>query len=496
MTYSNWLIKITLGLTVLAGTLLFACNQSKKKIYEVANNSKPNVIIIMVDDLSKEWVSCYGAEDINTPNIDALSKSGTMFNNVYSMPQCTPTRVTFLTGQYPFRHGWVNHWDVPRWGGGAHFDETMNPSLGIEMKNAGYKTCIAGKWQIDDFRVEPESLTKNGFDEYCMWTGYETGVAASGNRYQNPYIFTKEGSKTYEGEFGPDIFRDFIINFIHIYKDTSMFIYYPMVLTHTPFINTPDDSSDTVLGKHKAMVKYTDKITGEIVQALADAEIRDNTIVIWTTDNGTTSRIEANYKGKKLKGGKSRIRESGICAPFIVSWPNHVKSNHKSQALIDFSDLFPTCLDIAGVTPQGELVKGNKKYVIDGKSIKDVLLNHSQESHREWILGMGGGNNARLTENGVENQYIFRNRVLRNKKYKLYIDSNREPEKFFDLLIDTFERNNLIDSLHTPERKKNFDKLMETIKLFPVKDSEPKYNPNPSQIWDVKITAQSQKWKL
>ncbi len=109
---------------------------------------------------------------------------------------------------------------------------------------------------------------------------------------------------------------------------------------------------------------------------------------------------------------------------------------------------------------------------------------------------MGGGNNARLTENGVENQYIFRNRVLRNKKYKLYIDSNREPEKFFDLLIDTFEENNIIDSLRTLERKKNFDKLMETIKLFPVKDSEPKYYPNPPQIWDVKITAQSQEWKL
>ena len=73
-----------------------------------------------------------------------------MFNNVYSMPQCTPSRVTLLTGQYPFRHGWVNHWDVPRWGGRAHFDETMNPSLGIEMKKAGYVTAIAGKWQIDD----------------------------------------------------------------------------------------------------------------------------------------------------------------------------------------------------------------------------------------------------------------------------------------------------------------------------------------------------------
>ena len=122
--------------------------------------TQPNIILILVDDLGKEWVTCYGADSIQTPNIDELAESGILFNNVYAMPQCTPTRTTFLTGQYPFRHGWVNHWDVPRWGGGAHFDETLNPSIGIEMKEAGYKTCIAGKWQIDDFRVEPDAMTK------------------------------------------------------------------------------------------------------------------------------------------------------------------------------------------------------------------------------------------------------------------------------------------------------------------------------------------------
>ena len=179
---------------------IIALCSCKQDINTEAEESRPNIIVIMVDDLGKEWISYYGAEDISTPNIDALAKSGVSFNNVYSMPQCTPTRVTLLTGQYPFRHGWVNHWDVPRWGGGVHFDETMNPSIGIEMKKAGYTTCIAGKWQIDDFRVEPDALTKNGFDEFCMWTGYESGIKESANRYQDPYIYTKEGSKTYNGE--------------------------------------------------------------------------------------------------------------------------------------------------------------------------------------------------------------------------------------------------------------------------------------------------------
>lgn len=456
---------------------------------------KPNIVLILVDDLGKEWVSCYGAEDMITPNIDALANRGTMFNNVYSMPQCTPSRVTLLTGQYPFRHGWVNHWDVPRWGGGAHFDETMNPSLGLEMKKAGYRTCIAGKWQIDDFRVESDALTKNGFDAYCMWTGGETGVVASSKRYQDPYLFTKEGSKSYGGKFGPDIFRDFIINFIEIHKDSPMFIYYPMVLTHTPFVNTPDESAEDDLGKHKAMVRYVDKITGEIVQALENAKIREKTIIIWTTDNGTARKIEGSYRGMKVKGGKALTTEPGICAPFIVSWPDHLEVGIESNALIDFTDIYSTCLEVAGIAPRNNTNTDNSSHVIDGKSFLSVLLNQEGASEREWILGMGGGNNARLTENGVENQYNFRDRVLRNKQYKLYVDSNRKAKKFIDLLVDPFERHNLLDSIITPDQQRNYKQLMKVMESFPIKDNDPIYKPNPPAKWDVEITARSQLWK-
>ena len=210
-----------------------------------------------------------------------------------------------------------------------------------------------------------------------------------------------------------------------------MFIYYPMVLTHTPLVNTPDESAEDKLGKFKAMVRYTDKITGEIVQALEDAKIRDNTIIIWTTDNGTARGITGKYRGRKVEGGKAKTTEAGICAPFIVSWPNHLKSNNVSDALIDFTDIYPTCLEIAGLDPQQKFTSGNTTYTIDGHSFFDVLRNDSAESQRDWILGMGGGNNARLTENGVENQFIFRDRVIRNKRYKLYIDSKKKAREIF-----------------------------------------------------------------
>ncbi|MDB4582332.1 sulfatase-like hydrolase/transferase [Draconibacterium sp.] len=467
--------------------VLLGCT-SRPKQDSATETKQPNIILLLIDDLGKEWVSCYGADSIQTPNIDGLAKSGIQFNNFYVMPQCTPTRVSLLTGQYPFRHGWVNHWDVPRWGGGAHFDESVNPSIGIEMKKAGYKTCIAGKWQIDDFRVEPDALINNGFDDFCMWTGYEGGIPESGERYQNPYIFTSGGSHTYDNEFGPDIFKEFIIDFINLNKESPMFIYYPMVLTHPPLVNTPDEKAETNLGKHQAMVRYTDKITGEIIQALEDANIRDNTVIIWTTDNGTSKGLTGSIDGTKVGGGKAETTENGICVPFMVSWPDKIKSDQTSDALIDITDLYPTFLDLANVAKTTNQVQ-------DGHSFKDVLTGNSQKSNREWILGMGGKNNARLTNEGVENQYVFRDRVLRNERYKLYVGTNKKPQKFFDLETDPFEKNNLINKLTTEEYKENFKRLASIIQSFPEKDNDPKYNPNPVQEWDVKITAKSKVWK-
>jgi len=475
---------------------LFFLSCGEKVSTKTATEDPPNILFVLVDDLGKEWISSYGAEDIVTPNIDALATSGMQFNNVYSMPQCTPTRVSLLTGQYPFRHGWVNHWDVPRWGGGAHFDENLNPSLVKELQRAGYKTCVAGKWQIDDFRVEPDAMAKNGFDEFCMWTGYEAGIKASAERYQDPYIYTKSGSKTYEGSFGPDVFRDFIIDFMTEKKEEPFFVYYPMVLTHTPFVNTPDESAEDDLGKHKAMVRYTDKIVGELVNTLKKNDLLENTIVVFTTDNGTATSITGSYRGQMIKGGKTSTTETGIAEPFIVSWPGHIESNIESNALIDFTDILPTFLDIAGVGSKVKWSPENATHEIDGKSFKNVLLNNSEKSEREWIVGMGGGNNARLTDKGVENQYTYRDRVIRNEQYKLYIGSNKEPEKFFDLKNDPYERRNIIDSLETSVAKENLEKLLAVVKSFPSKDNDPKYVPNPPQFWDVEITAKSQDWKF
>ena len=334
----------------------------------------------------------------------------------------------------------------------------------------------------------PGALVNNGFDDFCMWTGYETGNQASAERYQDPYIFASDGAKTYEGGFGPEIFTDFIVDFIHRKREEPFFVYFPMVLTHTPFVNTPDEEAEDNLGKHKAMVRYTDKLTGRIVKALEESKQLENTIIVWTSDNGTTRRIKGNYQGRLVKGGKSQLVEPGIASPFIVSWKGKIKEGQISEALIDFTDIYPTFLDFAG------LRQDKNDAEIDGYSFKDVLLKNQSESLRSWIMSMGGGNNAKLTEEGVENQYNFRDRVIRNERYKLYIGTDRQPKKFVDLNEDVEEEFNLIGNL-SADAKQNFDELLGVIEGQPLLDSDPRYEANPPQSWDVKITAQSSTWK-
>ncbi|MGC6467808.1 MAG: sulfatase-like hydrolase/transferase [Akkermansiaceae bacterium] len=441
----------------------------------LAQAGKPNIIFAMVDDLGKEWINCYGGEDIATPHIDALAKTGLRFDNAYSMPQCTPTRATLLTGQYPFRHGWVNHWDVPRWGRGCHFDPKKNPSIANVMKSAGYNTCIAGKWQINDFRIQPKVLNELGFDEFAMWTGYEAGNPPSGKRYWDPYLFTKEGSKTYTGEFGPDICNKLILDFIGKQKkEEPFFVYYPMILTHGPLTTTPHKPKAPKAEQFRAMVEYMDHLMGQIVKKLDETGLRENTIVIWTTDNGTGG-FSNMLNGRRVRGAKGKTLENGSCEPFIVSCPGLVPEGKTTDALTDFTDLLPTFAELAGAKlPEG--------HTLDGKSLAPVYLGKAEDGPRKWIMAMGGGP-ATYDENGrVINIRKYRDRVIRDKRYKLYVENDRSSVKLVDLKADPDE---LVNRLDDPGLAKVRAKLEAVEKSFPAEDASPNYTPLPAQKWDV-----------
>jgi len=449
---------------------------------------KPNILFILVDDLGKEWIRSYGAEGIETPNVDYLAKTGLKFENFYSTPQCTPSRVSLFTGQYPFRHGWVNHWDVPRWGGGVHFDWNKNPGIAGLMQSAGYQTAAAGKWQVNDFRVQPKAMEHHGFSDWCMWTGYETGNKPSANRYWDPYIHTKQGSRTYKGEFGEDIFSSFLIDFMKKHRDEPMFLYYAMCLTHVPFTNTPLEPHVTEkYDCHKAMVRYTDLIVGKLIKALDDLGLRENTIIMFTTDNGTTGEITGTLEGRQVQGGKQKTTENGICEPFVVNCPKLVPKGRVTTALGDLTDILPTCAQLAGVPLP-------TKYIFDGVSLANVILGKAGDSSREWIMAMGGGNNAALSEKGMENQYRFRDRVIRNKQFKLFVSTERKPDKLFSLKEDPEEENNLLFS-NDPQIKIEYEKLLKVVSTFPQQDADPHYDPLPGQPWDVGVTVKSEQWK-
>ncbi|MEM7030140.1 MAG: sulfatase-like hydrolase/transferase [Chloroflexota bacterium] len=454
--------------------------------------SQPNIIFILLDDLGKEWISCYGGQDIETPHIDQLAANGIRFENVYSMPQCTPSRVCLLTGQYPYRNGWVNHWDVPRWGAGARYDVEAYPcNLGLIMREAGYATAIAGKWQINDFRVEPEVLDKAGFDDWCMWTGFEADNPASAERYWDPYIVTRDHlAQTYAGAFGPDLFCDFVIDFARQQSgnDQPFFIYYPMVLTHTPFTTTPFElDAETDVDKHKAMVRYTDHLLGRITSALDEMQIREDTLLIFTSDNGTVPSMIGHIGNRAIPGGKAKTIEPGVNIPFIASWPGTIPPNRVSTALIDFTDIIPTFADLAH-----QSIPGKDK--VDGSSMAPYLRGEQDYVERDWILAMGGQNNAQVSDRGVENEWYFRDRVVRDERYKLYIGTGRQPQKLIDLQTDPEEKTDLTgseDNAALASRQK-FEAL---IPQWPERDADPSYTPQPPQPWDVPVTVESIVWK-
>ena len=444
-----------------------------------ADPQKPNILFILVDDLGKEWISCYGAEGIKTEQIDHLAARGLRFTNAWCMPQCTPTRVTLLTGQYPFRHGWTNHWDVPRWGAGAHFDPQQNTTFANVLRDAGYKTCAAGKWQIDDFRVEPDAMQEAGFDDWCMWTGYEAQNSPSAERYWNPYINMKgKESKTYTDQFGPDIFCNYLIDFIGKHKNQPLLLYYPMVLTHSPLNTTPDNKGETDKRRlFEGMVLYADKLVGRLVQALDDADIRKNTIIVFTTDNGTGG-MSNRRQGHLVRGGKAKLFEqNGTAMPFIVNCPSVVPGSVTTDALIDFTDILPTFAELGGGTLPAERV-------VDGKSFAPLILNKAKEGPREWILSMGGGP-AVLRDGRVVPALNYDDRVIRDKHYKLWIDSSGKPIQLYKVSADQWEERNLIHSTD-PEDRAALRRLTAIAAQFPEKDAAPLYEKNPPQKWDQK----------
>ena len=332
----------------------------------------PNVVVIMADDLGAETLGCYGNTAFTTPRLDWMAAEGVRFNNAYSTPVCSPTRAMILTSLYPNRTGILERLDSP-------LDPEKSNRLPLHLKtfgqvfqSAGYATAIAGKWHLGDFQRYPDQPEAHGFDEYSMWVQYWDGERRS--RYYGPHIW-EDGTYTvhHRDVFGPDHFSDFLIDFIGRNRDRPFLAYLPMNLVHGPLVQPPDlaelatsrfpDDLEPDERKFGHMITYMDGIVGKILDALGEMDLDQNTLVVFTGDNGTSPSLESRLGSLRVRGGKRTMNEAGTRVPLIARWPGVIEPG-VSDAFFSLVDLMPTLCSLAGIPLQHE---------VDGLDLSHVL---------------------------------------------------------------------------------------------------------------------------
>lgn len=369
--------------------------------------SRPNIILIMADDLGYECISANGSESCRTPNLDRLAASGTRFEHCHVQPLCTPTRAELMTGRYNVRN-YLRFGVLQR-------DQKTFAHL---FKDAGYATGICGKWQLGR---ETDSPRHFGFDESCLWQHTRRPP-----RFANPGLEYNGVEKDFSnGEYGPTLINDWALDFVTRHKSGPFFLYYPMVLTHSPFQPTPDspDWDPRAKGEnvHRAprhfpeMVAYMDKMIGRLDAKLAELGIRENTLLIFLGDNGTGRGITTRFKGADYPGGKGTTTARGTHVPMIVSWPATLKEGRVNGDLVSATDFLPTICEAAAISiPEGT----------DGVSFLPQLKGE-QGNPRPWLYTWYS---PRQRPDLTVREFAF------NHHYKLYRDG-----RFFDLQSDPFE---------------------------------------------------------
>ncbi|MFC1526481.1 sulfatase-like hydrolase/transferase [Candidatus Latescibacterota bacterium] len=372
-----------------------------------AGRSRPNIVLIMADDLGYECLGCYGSTSYLTPHLDALAGSGTRFTRCYSQPLCTPSRVQIMTGRY-------NHRNYTEFGA----LDPRETTFAHVLQQAGYATCVAGKWQLAarDLEVPGSYPEEAGFDEHCLWQ-----VDRLESRYWDPLIQENGVYRTdLADRYGPDVFTDYILDFARRHVSEPFFVYYPMALTHGPFLPTPgsDPQADRLVSdpRHFAdMVAHMDAVVGRIVDGLEQLGLRDDTLVLFTGDNGSPRQVTSRLGDRVLPGGKGQPTDAGTHVPLIANWPQTTPAGAVVDDLVDFSDFLPTFAQIAHArTPEAAL---------DGHSFWPRLRGEMVHS-REWVFCHYDPRKGRWE----------RTRFVHDRHHKLYDDG-----RFYDLQADVVE---------------------------------------------------------
>jgi arylsulfatase A-like enzyme len=393
---------------------------------------KPNVIVIVADDLGYADIGFQGCKDIPTPHLDRLAKGGVVCTNGYvSHPFCSPTRAGLLTGRYQQRFG---HEHNPTW-------EPENKDLGLPldqvtladvMKKAGYKTGAVGKWHLG---AHPSfHPNRRGFDEYFGLLGgghqyldhnqFKTNPVKAKQEYFIPLVRNEKPVE--ENEYLTDALGREAAAFVETQRKDPFFLYLAFNAPHTPlqapekYLNRVKDIADEKLRTYAAMVCGMDDAIGKLLAKLKEHQLDENTLVFFFSDNGGPISV-TNCRNTPLRGAKGQVYDGGVRVPFLVSWPARLKSG-KFDGAVSSLDVFPTVAAASGA--------GSKDLRLDGVDLLPHLRGEARDSLAERVLywRMGGGLNF----------------AVRKGSLKL-VRIAKQPAALYDLSADIGESKNLAD---------------------------------------------------
>ncbi len=410
-------------------------------------HDKPNVILINCDDLGYADIEPYGSTVNDTPYLNRMAAEGVRFTDFYmAAPVCSPSRGAMMTGCYPRRIGFGQFEDkwvlFPGQGVGLSPDEVTVATL---LRNQGYATRHIGKWHCGD---QPAFLpTRHGFDGY-FGLPYSNDMGVQSNRTDYPPLpLLRDEDVVQEQPDQASLTERYVedaVRFIRTHRDEPFFLYFAHMYVHVPLFAPERFMRGSRHGRFGAAVGCVDWATGVLMHELARLGLEDNTLLIFTSDNGGAPRCGSI--NKPLRGGKGTTWEGGFRVPFLVRWPGQMPAGAECTALATSMDLLPTLAGLAGGAAPDDRI-------IDGRNIADLMRDPSGETPHEAFT------------------YYFRDdlEAVRSGSWKLFVSRFDRREKrreavreLYDLEADIGETTNVAEA--NPDVVKRLERLADAAR--------------------------------
>ncbi len=393
--------------------------------------AKPNIVFILADDLGYGDLACYGAPDMQTPHIDRLMGRGMRFNAAYAnCPVCSPTRAALMTGLYPDNAGVpgvIRTFDRDNFG----YLDPAAVTMPDVLRENGYHTALVGKWHLG--LESPNTPNERGFDYFHGFLGDMMEDYFDHRRHGINYM--RENAEEIDPKgHATDLFSDWSADYIRgrADDDDPFFLYLAYNAPHTP-VQPPEDWTQKVLDRESgidndraklvALIEHMDDGIGRVLKALDDSGQAENTLVVFTSDNGGYLRVGA--RNAPLNDGKGTMYEGGIRVPTCAVWPGHIASGTQSDAVTMTMDWFPTlCAATGAAVPDG----------LDGESILPVLEGDAVDLGERTLVWV------RREGNAFGGQEFY---AIRKGPWKLLQNTPFEPLRLYNLDEDPGEQNAL-----------------------------------------------------